>query len=164
MGKSRADKNRARKARLAAEEQRREAHAQIVAERHNDPRYAQQATDPATGDRVVSLSASHPHAAELAGALAEVRRDFRERFGREMGPNDPLFTDPDAAEPTPVSEEQIDAMWDDVAASTDDPMLRAQLRASKDVGYIITESTMHLFSAHEVDAWEDALDRRLDDD
>jgi hypothetical protein len=53
-------------------------------------------------------------------------------------------------------------MLDNLAAQTDDPTLQAQLRAAKDVGFILTESNMHLFSAHDIDAWEEALDRHLD--
>lgn len=49
-----------------------------------------------------------------------------------------------------------------MASQTDDPMLQAQLRAAKDVGFILTESNMHPFSAHDVDAWEDALDQHLE--
>lgn len=41
-------------------------------------------------------------------------------------------------------------------------MLRAQMRTAKDVGFILTESNIHLFSAHDIDAWEGALDRHLD--
>jgi hypothetical protein len=34
-------------------------------------------------------------------------RAFREKFGRDPGPGDPLFFDPDAPEPTPLSREQL---------------------------------------------------------
>jgi hypothetical protein len=32
---------------------------------------------------------------------------FRERFGRDPGPGDPIFFDPDASEPTQLSKEQL---------------------------------------------------------
>lgn len=41
----------------------------------------------------------------MAGALATLRRDFVERFGREPEPNDPLLVDPAAAAPPPLSAE-----------------------------------------------------------
>lgn len=31
---------------------------------------------------------------------------FREKFGRDPGPNDPVFFDPDAAEPVPIGDFQ----------------------------------------------------------
>ena len=33
---------------------------------------------------------------------AQLQR-FREKFGRDPGPSDPVFFDPDAAEPVPIS-------------------------------------------------------------
>ncbi|WP_143707975.1 hypothetical protein [Gordonia terrae] len=163
MSRSRADKNRARKARLAAEERRREEHARLVLQRTDDPRYVQREVDPSSGDITLAMSPEHPQASEMASTLAALRRDFVERFGREPGPNDPLLVDPDADVPTPLSAEAFDAMLDRLADGVDDPVVRAKVLASKDVGYILTEDTLHLFSASEIDLWEAALDRRLDE-
>ena len=54
-------------------------------------------------------------------------------------------------------------MLDRLADGVDDPVVRAKVLASRDVGYILTEDTLHLFSAYEIDLWEAALDRHLDD-
>jgi len=35
------------------------------------------------------------------GILEAQQQRFREKFGRDAGPNDPVFFDPDAAEPSP---------------------------------------------------------------
>ena len=99
----------------------------------------------------------------MADVFAALQKDFVERFGREPGPNDPLLVDPDASVPTPLSADAFDAMLDRIAAGVDDPVIKAKVLASKDVGYILTEDTLHLFSAHEIDEWEAALDRRLGD-
>ncbi len=163
VSRSRADKNRARKARLAADERRREEHARLVLERHGDPHYVQRDVDPSSGDVTLAMSPEHPQAAEMTGALEALRRDFVERFGREPGPNDSLLVDPDATVPTPMSSDAFDAMLGRIADGVDDPVIKAKVLASKDVGYILTEDTLHLFSAHEIDQWEAALDRRLDD-
>lgn len=163
VSRSRADKNRARKARLAAAKRRREEHARVVLERHGDPHYVQRDVDPVSGDVTVAMSPAHPQASEMAGALDALRRDFVERFGREPEPNDPLLVDPEAAEPVPLSADGFDAMLDRLADGVDDPVIRAKVLASKDVGYILTEDTLHLFSAYEIDRWEAALDRHLDD-
>jgi hypothetical protein len=37
--------------------------------------------------------------------LEALRRDFRERFGRDPGPDDPVFFDPTAEEPRPLGED-----------------------------------------------------------
>ncbi len=163
VSRSRADKNRARKARLAADERRREEHARLVLERHGDPHYVQRDVDPSSGHVTLAMSAEHPQAAEMAGALEALRRDFVDRFGRKPGPSDPLLADPDAAVPTPLSADAFDAMLDRLADGVDDPVVKAKVLASKDVGYILTEDTLHLFSAYEIDLWEAALDRHLDE-
>lgn len=163
VSRSRADKNRTRKARLAADERRREEHARLVLERHGDPRYVQRGVDPSSGDVTLAMSPEHSQAAEMAGALEALRRDFVERFGREPGPHDSLLVDPDATVPTPMSADAFDSMLDRLAGGVDDPVIRAKVLASRDVGYILTEDTLHLFSAHEIDQWEAALDRHLDD-
>ena len=54
-------------------------------------------------------------------------------------------------------------MLDRIADSVDDPVVKAKVLASRDVGYILTEDTLHLFSAQEIDRWEAALDRHLGD-
>lgn len=42
----------------------------------------------------------------LPEIMAERAREFRERFGREMQAGDPVFWDPDADTPTPLSEDK----------------------------------------------------------
>ncbi|HEX7290959.1 MAG TPA: putative toxin-antitoxin system toxin component, PIN family [Conexibacter sp.] len=49
-------------------------------------------------------------APELRSLLDEQAAAFREKFGREPGPGDPVFFDPDADEPRPMSQETIDRM------------------------------------------------------
>lgn len=109
------------------------------------------------------MSPAYPQASEMASTLAALRRDFAERFGREPGPNDPLFVDPDADVPTPLSADAFDVMLDRLADGVGDPVIKAKVLASKDVGYVLTEDTLHLFSAHEIDRWEAALDRHSGD-
>jgi hypothetical protein len=42
-------------------------------------------------------------------ALEEQLRAFRAKFGRDPGPDDPLFFDPDADEPRPLNRATIEA-------------------------------------------------------
>jgi hypothetical protein len=42
-------------------------------------------------------------------ALLEQRKAFVEKFGREPGPDDPVFLDPDKVVPTPIDRARMDA-------------------------------------------------------
>jgi hypothetical protein len=42
-------------------------------------------------------------------ALLEQRKAFIEKFGREPGPNDPVFFDPDKDVPTPIDPARMEA-------------------------------------------------------
>ena len=44
---------------------------------------------------------------ELARLMQEQLAAFKEKFGREAGPEDPVFFDPDADTPQPISEEKL---------------------------------------------------------
>ena len=41
---------------------------------------------------------------QITGALRQQEELFRAKFGREMGAQDPVFSDPDADEPVPVDQ------------------------------------------------------------
>jgi hypothetical protein len=42
-------------------------------------------------------------------ALLDQRKAFIEKFGREPGPSDPVFFDPDKDVPTPIDAQRLDA-------------------------------------------------------
>ena len=44
---------------------------------------------------------------ELAEAMEQQMRSFKEKFGREMGPDDPIFFDPDCDIPMPLTEAKL---------------------------------------------------------
>jgi hypothetical protein len=144
--------------RLAAEAARREAHAKLVAERHGDPRFIQRSIE--NGSTVISWDAGTPMDEELRAGLESQRRAFRDKFGREPGPDDPLLFDPDCDEPRPLSPEAWDTALSDlagnVAQTAVDP---AFIHAWREVGYIVTEDNQHTFSATEVVAYEEAVQR-----
>jgi hypothetical protein len=54
------------------------------------------------GDRTIEIGP------ELKAALHNQLRGFREKFGREPGEDDPVFFDPDADTPQPISSKQMD--------------------------------------------------------
>jgi hypothetical protein len=44
---------------------------------------------------------------ELAEAMEQQLKNFKEKFGREMGPDDAIFFDPDCDVPTPFTEAKL---------------------------------------------------------
>lgn len=162
-GLRRAAKVRSRRRRLAEEEAARERHARLIVERAGDPRFVQQET--VSGGREIRWDAATPGGAELSEALKDQLAAFRTKFGRDPGPDDPLFFDPDADEPTPLSVDAWHDSLDEMIGKADqlgiDP---AYLKAARELGYLITEPNRHLFSATEVQAWEDAVTKYQDDD
>lgn len=58
--------------------------------------------------RIKHRSRTIPLAPEVVAQLEKQRQLFREKFGREPGPNDPVFFDPDAAEPKPLDIDRVE--------------------------------------------------------
>jgi hypothetical protein len=52
-------------------------------------------------------------------ALLEQRKAFIEKFGREPGPDDPVFFDPDKNVPTPIDADRLNADLDKALAGVD---------------------------------------------
>jgi hypothetical protein len=154
---------RAEQRRLAREEQDREAHARLVVERSGDPRFVQRTTT-VGGGAVVTWDPDSVEGRALAEALEESRRAFREKFGRDPGPDDPVFFDRDADEPVPMTglgwRAGFAEMRQAAARSGMDP---AYIAAWQEVGYVVAEANQHLFSAAEVRAYLDAVVRHHDD-
>lgn len=136
--------------RLRAERERRhEEHVRIKIQRAGDRNYAQR--------QVTEHGVEYTLPPDMAAALQEQAERFRQRFGREMGPDDPVFFDPDMDVPTPLSEAKINSEFRKaIIGSGADP---AFADAYEELGYLVTEMNRHTFTAHEVDAWDDAVER-----
>jgi hypothetical protein len=136
----------------------------LVVERAGDPRFVQQrvAED---GSVTLQWDNATPAGRELRTALEGQLEAFRQKFGREPGPDDPVFFDPDADAPTPMSQSNVTSMFDELVEAAEqagiDP---AKMKASRDLGYIVTTENQHLFSAVEIQAWQDAVERHHADD
>lgn len=157
-GQRRAAKVKSRRRRLAEDEAVRERHARLVVERADDPRFVQQETFP--GRRRVRWSPETPTGAKLSEAIEEQLAAFGAKFGRDPGPNDPLFFDPDVDEPTPLPDGAWhDALEEMITKADQIGLDPAYLKAWRELGYIITESNQHLFSAAGVQAWSDAVEK-----
>lgn len=100
---------------LAREEGLREQHAGLVAERSGDPRFVQR-RQTEDGRTEISWNTETESGKHISGALREQLERFREKFGREPGPQDPIFFDPDASEPTPLDEDRHKAILTEAAA------------------------------------------------
>jgi len=81
---------------------------------------------------------------------------FREKFGRDPNDDDPIFFDPDADEPVPLSDEKYERMM--IEALTEVGISQAMIFAFKRTGRIVTESNKHLLTAEELREWNDAVD------
>jgi hypothetical protein len=79
--------------------------------RHKQARRCRVEIDPVTGNKIIHMNE------ELRQAMKAQLARFKEKFGREPGPNDPVFFDPDEDTPQPIPEWKIDRALDDVIAS-----------------------------------------------
>jgi len=90
--------------------------------------------------------------------LEALRREFRERFGRDPGPDDPVFFDPSAEEPRTLDEdgEALFIAMSEMAMRTAgiDP---AVIYASRKTGLIVTERNQHLLSDDDRADWIEAI-------
>jgi len=89
---------------------------------------------------------------------------FRKKFGREPGPNDPIFFDPDADTPQPYPEERFRREWNEVM---DEAVRTGGIRpelayAAKKTGFIVTESNKEKLTRQQLKEWDDAVQEYLD--
>ncbi|UWE07444.1 hypothetical protein [Actinacidiphila bryophytorum] len=114
----------------------------------------------ADGSSVIRISTGTPVGREVQEGLEGQAAAFRDKFGREPGPGDPLFFDPDADEPTPLSREHFDNVMLDMAARAAElGMDPAFLLAWREVGYVVTEENMSMFTTAEVLVFSRAVAR-----
>ena len=94
---------------------------------------------------------------ESTDMMQQQLQAFREKFGREPGPDDPIFFDPDADTPQPFRlekflEESTEAM---VAAGIRPEIIYAHRKTG---GLIVTEENQEKLSAEDIAEWEAAID------
>lgn len=114
----------------------------------------------ADGSSEIHISTDTPHGQALKEGLRGQLDAFREKFGREPGPKDPLFFDADADEPTPLTREYFDAMLLSMAKRASDLDIDpAFFHAWHEVGYVVTEENRSGFTGAEVIVFNRALSR-----
>jgi hypothetical protein len=89
-------------------------------------------------------------------AMLERRQKFIEKFGREPGPEDPVFFDPDSDTPEEISEDRLTRMLNEALSATGvDPAL---VYAHNKTGLIVSEENMHLLSKEDLAEWNQAIE------
>ncbi len=84
---------------------------------------------------------------------------FRAKFGRDAGPDDPIFFDPDADEPVPLPPVKAEAVM--TAAMEDVGIDPALIYAWQHTGMLVTEANRGLFEPEDIAEWDEAV-RRFD--
>lgn len=102
---------------------------------------------------------SIPLSPEARAVIDRQLAAFRKKFGREPGPTDPIFFDPDSDEPRLMSQQRQDecerGIVEAMATAGIDPAL---IYAFKKTGRIVTATNKRLLSEDEMEEWEDAID------
>jgi integrase len=88
--------------------------------------------------------------------LERQREAFRAKFGRDPGPEDRVFFDPQADGPRPLDEDTlVTTMVDAMKAAGIDP---AKIHAYRRTGMLVTSENVDQWSPEDLDEWQAALD------
>jgi hypothetical protein len=110
------------------------------------------------GDQVGEAEKIIPINHETAEIIAQQKKSFREQFGREPGPGDPLFFDPGVAAPQFLSDESTDEIWKRLLqAAGDSGIDPAIVYAMNKTGRMVTEANLEFLSDWELQEWNDAV-------
>ena len=95
---------------------------------------------------------------ETAEIIAQQKKLFREQFGREPGPDDPLFFDPSVVVPQFLSDESTDEIWKSLLqAAGNSGIDPAIVYAMNKTGRIVTEANLEFLTDSELLEWNDAV-------
>jgi hypothetical protein len=106
-------------------------------------------TDFDDGSRSISMTP------ELEEAFKEQEKRFVEKFGREPGPEDPIFFDPDADTPQPYPEERFTETI--VKSMREAGVDERLINAYKKTGLLVTQDNLDLMTPEELEEFEEAL-------
>jgi len=94
-----------------------------------------------------------------AEAIAKQKQLFRDKFGREPRPDDPLFFDPDASTPQFPNDDSQERTWKILLqAAAESGMPPAIVYAMNKTGRIVTEDNSQFLTDAELQEWNDAVD------
>jgi len=96
---------------------------------------------------------------EASAAISHQKLLFREHFGREPGPEDPLFFDPASATPQFLSGESQEKVWKVLLQAAGDCGIDpAIVYAMNKTGRIVTDDNVQFLTDVELQEWNDAVD------
>jgi hypothetical protein len=96
---------------------------------------------------------------EITEIIAQQKKLFREQFGREPGPDNPLFFDPGVAAPQFLSDKSQEEVWKSLLqAAGDSGIDPAIVYAMNKTGRIVTEANAQFLTDAELQEWHDAVD------
>lgn len=101
--------------------------------------------------RTVQLN---PEAVDALQELLRVR--FRNKFGREPGPGDPVVFDPDADTPQQMAEKKHAQMLAEAAEAAG--LAPHFIHATRQIGLIVTEHNRCVMPKQMIEEWERAID------
>lgn len=100
-----------------------------------------------------------PIDAETAEAIAKQQHLFREKFGREPGPEDPLFFDPAASTPQFPSDDSHEKTWKILLHAAGETGMPPEIvHAMNKTGRIVIEDNSLFLTDAELQEWNDAVD------
>jgi hypothetical protein len=95
---------------------------------------------------------------QLRMSITQPKRLFREKFGREPGPEDPLFFNLVSSVPEFLNAESQDETWRAlVQAAGESGMDPALVYAMNKTGRIVTEHNMRFLTDSDIQEWNDAV-------
>ena len=101
-----------------------------------------------------------PMTPEAAAILKKQLADFRKKFGRDPGPNDPVFFDPTKDEPTEIDPQ---AFAKDVVAAMKAAKTPPQIiYAYEKTGRLLTSDNLDKYPPEAIAEWEAAIDDYFD--
>ena len=96
-----------------------------------------------------------PVSEETMELLKKQQAAFRQKFGREPGPNDPIFFDPDADRPQPMNVETYkEAM---IRVMGDAGLPGDLIYAFQKTGRLVSEENQEFLTDAELKEWNDAI-------
>lgn len=96
---------------------------------------------------------------EMVEAFKAQREAFIAKFGREPGPDDPVFFDPHADTPQPFSEASSIEMHGEIAAEMRAAGIREEIIYAYDrTGFLVTTENAKHMSRADIEEWNAAID------
>ena len=93
---------------------------------------------------------------EVSVSLKTLTQLFKNKFGRDPGPNDPIFFDLEKDVPVALSDDQMKRILKNVFVTAG---IRPEIcYAVEKTGMIMTEDNLHLFSEEDKEEWDNAID------